>query len=489
MMAEPTPLVTLNRASVLLGGRRVLHDIDWSLSVGENTALFGANGSGKTTLLRLIAGSQWPMPGEPAQRSYDFGGGPEYHAVNALARIRLVSPELHDRYQRFRWNPVGEVLIATGYADSPILRFTPDDGQRERIAALAEQLGIRHLLGLRFLDLSRGEQRKLLLARALVARPAIVLFDEICDGLDQDARQEILWLIDRLAEQNSTFVFATHRRFELPRSVNRILELGDGRVLRDDTYRKPRAVIADEVSDTLRDNLCASSATQCLIAIENADIYRGDQLVLTNLNWRLESGCNWLIRGANGAGKSTLIKLLNAEFRPALGGTITWFGLPGPVNVWDVRRRLGLVSDELQGLYSDAMTVADCVATGFAASIGRVPSLNAGQRQEVVSCLEQLGLSGFDTASIRRLSYGQFRRVLIARALVQKPAVLLLDEPMSGLDSATATVAWSILMQLSRAGTSLVMSSHESEIPDSLFANQLQLIHGRALISAADNPG
>jgi molybdate transport system ATP-binding protein len=482
-----TPLVKLHGAAVALGGRPVLQGIDWTLIPGEHWAVFGANGSGKTTFLRLIAGQQWPVAGNRRQRRYEFGNGPEEHAVYARRHIRLVSPESHDRYHHFDWNPTAWALIATGFADSPILRTQPDKQQAEAIRDLADSLSIEHLLERRFLTLSRGEQRKLLLARAVVGAPRILLLDEICDGLDQPARQHLLRYIDELTDTGVHLVFASHRRQEIPQTINRYMVLRDGRVAECgpaddlDDGRTAQSAVASNAPVTLA--AASNAAESALIAIDNVDLYRGDVRVITALNWKLQRGRGWMIRGENGSGKSTLIKLLHAEIRPALGGRIAWFGMPNPVNVWQLRKRLGLVSDELQSSYKDYVTVYQCVATGFFASIGRIPFLDEQQRCSIDEGLKVLGLDALRPTRIQQLSYGQFRRVLIARALVQRPEILLLDEPMSGLDSDTTTLIWSVLKDLGDQGTTLVMTSHESEFSDELFCHQLTIKNGHAISS------
>jgi len=475
----------LHRAAVTLGGRRVLHDLTWSLARGENWALFGANGSGKTTFLRLIAGQQWPIAGNRHQRSYDFGNGAEQHAVYARQKIRLVSPELHDCYHRFNWNPTAWALIATGFVDSPILRSRPDDQQAEEIRNLIEYLKIGSLMDRRFLELSRGEQRKLLLARAVIGSPKILLLDEICDGLDQSARHQLLGFIDDLLETGVQLVYASHRRREIPRAINRFMILHNGRVAKmgaspalDD---HPAVNVAAAAYDGRAGHAAAAASESALIAIDNADLYRGDVRVLRALNWKLQSGQCWLIRGENGSGKSTLIKLLHADIRPALGGRISWFGMRSPVNVWQVRKRLGVVSDELQSSYKDSVTVYQCVATGFFASIGRIPFLDAQQMDCIDEWIDTLELDAVRETRIHQLSYGQFRRVLLARAMVQRPEVLLLDEPTSGLDSNSIALVWSVLSCLRNQGTGLVMTSHEAEIAGGLFSHELTLKNGRAV--------
>ena len=477
-------LVVFRDVEVRLAGRRVLEPFSWALRPGEHWAVFGANGSGKTTLLRLIAGELWPHPGRGTRR-YDFGAGAERDALNARARIRLVTPELQDRYCRYRWNPEGSVLVATGFADSPILRMTPDRPQRGAMRDVIERLGLADLTGRRFLELSCGEQRRLLLGRALVAKPRVLLLDEVCDGLDQQNRALILSVLDEFAREGLQLVFATHRPEELPESLNRSMVLKQGRMTADtgvahNAWRPARRVTrppARRADGMARESVAANAP---LIAIRNADIYRGQARVICGLSWHLDQTQNWLIRGANGSGKSTLIKLLYGDLRPAVSGRVQWFDLPCPVNVWELRRRLGLVSDELQSIYGDSVTVHDCVATGFAASIGRVPRLTMGQRAEIDRWVHELQLHEWRDTRIPQLSYGQFRRVLVARAMVQRPRALLLDEPQSGLDAASCDRLWSLLHRLSDAGTRLVMATHEQIPRDGLFARELVLSAGRA---------
>jgi ABC-type molybdenum transport system ATPase subunit/photorepair protein PhrA len=154
--------------------------------------------------------------------------------------------------------------------------------------------------------------------------------------------------------------------------------------------------------------------------------------------------------------------------------------MKSPVNVWALRKRLGLVSDELQSRYGDAVTVHQCVATGLFASIGRVPLLDRPQVRSVDEWLAKLKLDALRATSVHDLSYGQFRRVLIARAMVQRPDVLLLDEPTSGMDRESTMLVWSQLLQLVHQGTSIVMASHEADVASGLFTHQLTLQDGCA---------
>ena len=432
------PLVELVNAGAILEGRHVLHELSWTLDRGCHWAVFGGNGAGKTTFLRLVAGQQWPAPGGRQSRRYDFGAGPEFDAITARQRMRLVGPELHDRYPLRRLNPTVATIIATGLQDSPILRVKPDAEQTSNMRQLARQLGIASLLERRFLHLSRGQQRKALIARALSAKPDVLLLDEICEGLDRRARTDLLALLDELCGDGLQLVMATHHRDHLPKSITHYIELRDGRILTTgkiapapgndswaqivESRRKAAGASAPVRASRQRMPVTDSAApyapdrTEALITIRSGTLYRGTTQVLTAVNWQLMPGQHWQITGHNGSGKSTFLKLLHGDLRPARGGEITWFGSGARVNIWRVRRGIGLISDELQSIYGDDIAVADCVATGFNASVGRVPLLSQPQISARDTALEKTGLTALRDISVRRLSYGQFRRVLLARA-------------------------------------------------------------------------
>ena len=477
-------LVELVNAGAILKGRRVLYGLNWTLQRGCHWAVFGGNGAGKTTFLRLVAGRQWPAPGGEYPRRYDFGAGPEYDAVTARRRMRLVGPELHDRYPLRRLNPTVATVIATGLQDSPILRIKPDAAQSANMQQLAQRLGIASLLERRFLHLSRGQQRKVLIARALVVNPDVLLLDEICEGLDQQARAELLAWLDELAADGLQLVLSTHHRDSLPSCVNHFIELNDGRIVETGPYASVQASCPPTPDGgrgaSVSESLKTVADRDALISVRNGTLYRGANCVLRNVNWQLEPGQHWWVTGANGSGKSTFLKLLHGDLRPARGGEIKWFGGHARVNIWGVRRRIGLISDELQSVYGDDISVADCVATGFNASIGRVPFLSKMRAVARDAALKKTALTPLRDVSVRRLSYGQFRRVLLARAFVQDPRVLLLDEPMSGLDADSRALIWQCIASMMERGAQLVMASHDHDAGTVRFTHELTLAGGRA---------
>ena len=133
--------------------------------------------------------------------------------------------------------------------------------------------------------------------------------------------------------------------------------------------------------------------------------------------------------GANGSGKSTFLRLLHGQLRPALGSEIRWPALGNPRNVWTLRRQVAWLSAELQAAYRFPTTVRDCVASGFESSVGLTRRMSTPESRRVAELLEDFDLTPLADRALSSLSYGQARRALIARALANKPRVLLLDEP------------------------------------------------------------
>jgi iron complex transport system ATP-binding protein len=202
------------------------------------------------------------------------------------------------------------------------------------------------------------------------------------------------------------------------------------------------------------------------LELQDVDLWLGPRLVFEGLCLSLRSGEHTVILGPNGAGKSALIKLLSRELYPVVkpGSSLRIFG-SSTVNLWELRRRIGLVSSDLQRLHPLQVPAADVVLSGLFGSIGigRSQVATAPQRERVAALLEQLQLAALAERPFGQLSEGQQRRVLLARALVHDPEVLVLDEPTNGLDLRARHQLLASLRSLVAAGTTLLLVTHQIE--------------------------
>jgi molybdate transport system ATP-binding protein len=476
------PLVALYQVDVTLEGHKVLHDIDWQLRAGEHWGIVGGNGSGKSTLLKLAGGALWPAPGR-GRRLYGLGHGIETDAVRARRSFVLVADELQDRYARFGWNFTALEVVLSGLFRTDVPRRRASSADTDRALALLSELGLAAFAPRRFLELSRGEQRRVLIARALGFQPRVLLLDEPASGLDDRARRRLHAMIDRVALR-VTVVCAEHRVEDLPRPITQVLTLDGGRI----RYRGPVCDLPRTDRRLARGKKIASvpatatTTTAPLIRIESAELWRGPRLVLRDVNWDLMPGQHWLVRGANGAGKSSFLRLLYGQLRPARGGRISWPALGDPRNIWALRRLVGWLSPELQAGYRYPSTVRACIASGFDSSIGLTRTLTALEEDRVDHLLARFELEPLAGRALSGLSYGQFKRALICRSMATRPRVLLLDEPWEGLDFATAELLNDELVALAADGVQLVCASHLSRYAQwfaPLFTHMLELAGGR----------
>ena len=218
------------------------------------------------------------------------------------------------------------------------------------------------------------------------------------------------------------------------------------------------------------------AAEPFLFRLRNVSVYLDRKPILKNLDWEMRPGEHWAITGPNGSGKSTFLKLLLGELHPAIGGSIQRFGEPQRHTLWEIRARTGYVGPDLQTAYRDALTAREVVASGWFASIGLLDAVTRAQWRRVDEVLAQLSLSNLAREQFLHLSYGQRRRVLLARALVHRPKVLLLDEPLDGLDAESLARMRRHLSELSQTGIALVVVTHRHEELPVLSFNERYLL-------------
>ena len=217
----------LSGVSLLRGGKLILDDVSWHIGAGENWAVVGANGSGKTTLLKVATGYLWASSGTVRVLGQTFGRVD----LRALRRrIGWVSSALTDRIPP---SQTSIRIVLSGAFASIGLWDDPAAAQRLKAGSLLEQMGCPEIADRKFAVLSAGERQKVLVARALMAEPEVLILDEACAGLDIAAREGLLAKISSLDALGSgmTLIFVTHHIEEIPSSISHVLVLKAGRAL------------------------------------------------------------------------------------------------------------------------------------------------------------------------------------------------------------------------------------------------------------------
>ncbi|MDR2215291.1 MAG: ATP-binding cassette domain-containing protein [Nevskiaceae bacterium] len=482
--------IELNDLQLERGGRRILTNICWHLTAGQHWLVAGGNGAGKTQLLKVLAGDVWPTPmpassskpdALPARR-YRVGGQWFNEPAEAKDAIAYVGPERQDRYQRYGWDYLAWEVVATGLyrTDIPLQRYGVT--QRRRADALLKRAGIAALSARRFLSLSFGERRLVLLARALATRPQVLLLDELLTGLDGANRERARGLLAGLRSTRLLRVSTAHRIEDLPPGVDHLLRLEGGRIVYSGrATAKAIATALESGARATRDGVRRKRAVEraALVTFRNVDIYMDEKPVLRDINFTLRRGECWVVHGVNGSGKSTLLRAVYGDHHAAFGGEILRAGIGAGVPVSVFKERTGFVAPQLQADYPRYLTVLDTVVSGLHASYGLNEPATAAELRRARRVLKRHQLTEFEQRTLGELSYGQVRRVLFARAAVTAAKLMLLDEPYTGLSGAARTAFQQALEQEIDAGITVMIATHyDSEWPRHA-THEIELRRGR----------
>ena len=447
------PLVVLDRATVVRGGRAVLQDFSWTIREGETWAITGPIGSGKTTLAETLLGKHFAASGTVAWPMLEqFPSSYPSQVIRHVAfqeQSRLFSYVGHYYQQRFEFADADEPLTLEKYL-----------GARGEVREVARQLGIAEQLPLSFIKLSNGQTRRARIAKAILGRAlpgSMLILDDPFLGIDVAGRAELADLLGELVKDGLRLIlicspdavpdWVTHR-LELA-AVDRIAARG----------------FAIPPGNHHRD-----AAGGTVIELRNVRVAHGGRTILDDITWTVRAGERWAVFGPNGSGKTTLLSLLCGDHPQAYSNDVRLFGQRrgSGESIWDVKSRVGLLSPEFHLYFTEPLNAERVAATGFFDGVIDRPT-TAKQDATVKRMFAEFAIVHLIGRPFRQLSTGEQRLVLFVRALVKRPALLILDEPFQALDRATMRHARDWLdANLGEDQTLLFVSHHEEELPRSI---------------------
>ena len=380
-------------------------------------------------------------------------------------------------YLQLRWNQhdIDSETPDTGQLlERAFLMTGPDTPERRQWQKHIYQLfGMEPLLNKYIITLSSGELRKYQLAKTLMAQPTTLILDNPFIGLDSEARSLLRDVLRQLAEEQEQEVYlVVSRREDIPDYTTDIISIGEMPDASEENKNSITGLSEDKRQAILHlpykaeANHTDDHSTDEVIAFNNVTIRYGERTILRDLNWRVKNGERWVLSGQNGAGKSTLLSLVCADNPQAYACDISLFGhrRGSGESIWEVKRRIGYVSPEMHRSYQRDLTALRIVASGLKDTMGLYVRTTEAERDVCLWWMRIFGIDHLAERSFLKMSSGEQRLVLLARAFVKDPELLILDEPLHGLDDANRRLAKDVIEAFcERPGKTLIFVSHYLE--------------------------
>jgi molybdate transport system ATP-binding protein len=321
--------------------------------------------------------------------------------------------------------------------------------------------------------------------------PRVVVLDNPFIGLDADTRQQLKELLKTISKENALqIILVLSKSDDIPEFITHVVEVRDLIVLPKvsrEHYLAHRAsfpsrVLSKEMEDAilyLPYNHQEYHANE-VINMHNVSIRYGNRTILKNLDWRVKNGERWALSGQNGAGKSTLLSLVCADNPQSYACDIALFGKArgSGESIWDIKKHIGYVSPELHRAYRRDMPSIRIVASGLKDSVGLYVKPSKEDYRKCRFWMRIFGLEGMEERSFMKMSSGEQRLVLLARAFVKDPELLILDEPLHGLDNFNRRLVKDVIETFcQRFNKTMVFVTHYQEELPRCIDHHLTLTH------------
>ncbi|MCR9519520.1 molybdate ABC transporter ATP-binding protein ModF [Vibrio alginolyticus] len=449
---------------------------DWKINTQQSWGIFSADGDIGSLLGDLICDEMSPNSGEVELNGLSVA------QVSLSEQQRLLERELEKDDTDFL-----DRIDQGSTVYSLILEQSQDTNLAEQ---LVNDLDLSHLRDSGFRVLSTGETRRVMLARALATQPDLVLLDNPFTGLDIAHRAALARYLHSLS-QNVQLLITFSRESDMPEWINSIALFSAGKL--DSTMDKSswdnHPIIgqiksqskqqSEEMMSLIRQHQHSTPFNNPIFELKNGAVEYTDKKIFTGLNWRIDKGQHWQVKGPNGCGKSTLLGLIFGDHPQCYSNDIDIFGKKRGTGetIWEIKQHIGMVSSALHLQYRVNCSALEVILSGFYDSIGLYNQPTRKEMNIANEWLDILHMSQYKKTSFKQLEYGQQRLLLIARAIVKQPTLLILDEPYQGLDFLGRRLVKNTLELIARENLSqLLYVSHYQEDRLDSIKNELEFV-------------
>ena len=462
---------------------RMKQPVNLTINRGEQIAIVGANGAGKSLLVDIMIG-RWPLLMNEVE--YDFSPSASSLVSDNIKYITFrdsYGDSDTNLYYQQRWN--SQDLEITPFVKD-LLPVVQDSHLTERLYTL---FGVEEMLDKHIVLLSSGEMRKFQIVKTLLTNPRILIMDNPFIGLDADTRILLKDLFSQLISQFSLqLVLVVSKPDDIPDFITHVIPVED-LTCREKTTREEfisacqqgySFVLSNEKVQRILDlkNENEKLDADEIVNLDKVSIRYGNRCILNNLDWTIKKGEKWALSGENGAGKSTLLSLICADNPQSYTCNITLFGKKRGTgeSIWDIKKRIGYVSPEMFRSYLKNLPVIDIVASGLFDTVGLYRRPKPEQLFICEWWLDIFGISNLKDRNFLQLSSGEQRLVLLTRAFVKDPDLLILDEPLHGLDNYHCRLVKDIIEAFCRrTDKTLIMVTHYQEELPSCITHSLHI--------------
>lgn len=466
-------LIQLSHVVPRIYGLDFPQPLDWTIRVGEQWCVIGCNGSGKSMLADILSGRYGIKSGSVNysfwNEDYRQQSGKSF-PTEAIRKVSFESAYMLSDYknmyyqQRFHsleneMTPTVEELIST----------VPNNTY---LNGLSETLHIKSLYSKRLIMLSSGELRRLLIVLALAQRPKLIIFDNPFIGLDVETRRTLDDFFVELSKVQQ-MMFLVPSVSEIPKVATHVLkseslcykEIGSIEKFRD-------SFVEEDNSSTYEDMVFPQTLStvprsyQYVLQMKDVNVAYDKVILFQHLNWTIKKGEKWALIGKNGSGKSTLLSLMVGDNPKAYSLNISIFDRKRGTgeSIWDIKKPIGYISSEMHLYFREDQSCLKIVSSGFFDTMGLFCNCSEEQNKVALEWMKLLGIEYLKDRSYLKISGGEQRLVLLARTMVKNPDLLILDEPLHGLDDRNKRHCCHIIEKFcEQEGKSLIYVTHRME--------------------------